>query len=99
MTFQFNAQQLGKTVPASLIVFKQKITEDDFIYIGIIGNQSVLDAHRIAEKTLEEVFKRYKLYLVKNQIQLFEILNPIVPTDEQEIFDTYCEIEHNLFEK
>jgi len=99
MTFRFNAKQLTKTVPQTLIVFKEKITESDFIYIGIIGNNTTLDAIRIVEKNFEEVFKVYKQYLVKNQMKLFEVAPIIINTDEQEIYDTFCEVQHILFEK
>ena len=97
MTFRFNGLQLTKTIPQSLIVFKQQITESDFIYIGIIGNENRLDAHKIVEKSLEEVFKVYKVYLNKNQIKLFEFTTPIIDSDEEEIYDAFCEAQHILF--
>ena len=100
MTFKFNGLQLGKTVPATLIIFKQIISETDFIYLGIIGNQFSLDAARIAEKSLDEVFKRYNLYLEKNQIKLFEVTQRLDNSLENlEIYNAYYEAEHILFIK
>ncbi|WNM18632.1 hypothetical protein [Flavobacterium capsici] len=99
MTFKFNATKGGNVVPVSLIVFKQMLNDRHSIYIGVFGNQNALDDDKLADSSLEEIYKGFNSYLMKNNIELDTVLHTNTKPDEQHIYDTYKEYEFMLFRK